>query len=158
MDIILIAAMAANRVIGNSLTNSIPWHVQGEQLMFKETTMGSPLVMGRKTYESIGRPLPGRKMIIITRNKNYTATGCQVVHTVEEAIQQCETWEKAFIIGGEEIYRQSMEIADQIILTTLQREVSGDVFFPEFSAEQFKIERQEKILLPEPYTITTYHR
>ena len=158
MEIILIAAMAANRVIGDSVTNSIPWHVQGEQQRFKETTMGSPLVMGRKTYESIGRPLPGRKMIIISRDKNYKAAGCQVVHSVEEALRQGAGREKMFIIGGAEIYRQTMKYADAIILTTLQRQVPGDTFFPEFSPEQFQIARHEEILTPEPYSITTYRR
>lgn len=150
--------MATNRVIGDSVTNTIPWHVRGEQSRFKETTMGSPLLMGRKTYESIGHPLPGRDMIIVSRNKDYRAAGCQVASTIEEAIQACRKRGKIFIIGGEEIYRQTIRDADKIILTTLQREVPGNVFFPEFSQEHFHIEQEEKIYEPEPYTITTFRR
>lgn len=158
MEVILIAAVAANRVIGDRLTNSIPWHVQGEQRRFKETTMGCSLLMGRKTYESIGRPLPGRQMVIITRNRKYTARDCLIFHTIEEALHYCEQEEKIFIIGGEEIYRQTMNRADQIILTTLERRVDGDILFPDFSHEHFQLDQEEAIFEPEPYKVTIYRR
>ena len=96
MEIILIAAMAANRVIGRD--NIIPWDIPGEQTRFKKITMGHPMIMGRKTYQSIGRPLPGRRNLVLTRNKNFEADGCEVVHFLKQGFAACRGENKVFII------------------------------------------------------------
>ena len=156
MEIILIAAMAANRVIGRD--NIIPWDIPGEQARFKEITMGHPLIMGRKTYQSIGRPLPGRRNIVVTRNKKFEAGGCEVVHSLKQGLTACRGEEKVFLIGGEQLYRLGLSHADTLILTVLDREVEGDAFFPDFSCPPFKLIRTEKISRPVPYSIQTYQR
>lgn len=156
MEIILIAAMASNRVIGKD--NTIPWHIPGEQQRFKEITMGFPLIMGRKTYESIGRPLPGRRNIIITRNRDYAASGCDVVHSLEMALDACKGEKKVFVIGGEQLYKLSLDKATSIILTVLDRPVEGDNIFPEFSEELFELKDTEQVSGPEPYTISFYYK
>ena len=157
MEIILIVAMAANRVIGRH--NDIPWHIPGEQQRFKKITMGHTLIMGRRTYQSIGRPLPGRKTVIISRCPDYTEPGCSVAHSLAEALAGCQGDEKVFIAGGGEIFVQTMAMADAIYLTTLHREVAGDIFFPEFSAEDFSKEQEEVVANEEePYTFAIYRR
>ena len=156
MKIILIAAMAKNRVIGRD--NSIPWHIPGEQQRFKGITMGHTLIMGRKTFESIGRPLPGRKTVIITRNREYRAAGCLVAQNLSAAIALCPTEETVFIAGGGEIYREALPLAESIYLTVLDREVAGDTLFPEFDPQQFGAISKERTEGPEPYTFTVYSR
>lgn len=156
MKIILIAAMAENRVIGRG--NDIPWHIPGEQKRFKEITMGHTLVMGRKTYESIGKPLPGRKNIIITRQKKYSALGCIVVGSLPAAIAACTNDQKVFIAGGGQVYEQAIPFADEIHLTILHRQVEGDIFFPEFSEKDFIESSREIMKGNEPYTMVVYRR
>jgi len=156
MEIILIAAMAVNRVIGKN--NDIPWHIPGEQRRFKEITMGHPLIMGRKTYESIGGPLPGRRNVVVTRNKSYLAPGCDVAHSLDMALQKCRDEDKVFIIGGEQLYRLSLGKATSIILTVLDRKIEGDNFFPEFSEEEFAVRHKERIHGSESYTIFFYEK
>ena len=156
MEIILIAAMACNRVIG--CDNAIPWDIPGEQARFKKITMGHPLIMGRKTWQSIGRPLPGRRNIVVTRNKDFKAPGGEVVHSLEQGIAACRGGKKIFIIGGEQLYRSGLDQADTLILTLLDREVDGDAFFPEFSCPPFELVQTEKINYPVPYSIQTYQR
>ncbi|MFA7381980.1 MAG: dihydrofolate reductase [Desulfurivibrionaceae bacterium] len=156
MKIILIGAMAKNRVIGRD--NAIPWHIPDELQRFKATTMGHTLIMGRKTFESIGHPLPGRKTIIVSRNPKYRATGCLVVPSLAAAIALCAETETIFLAGGGEIYRQGLELAQAIYLTVLDREVKGDVFFPEFDSRQFRKLSAERIEGAEPYTFSIYQR
>ncbi|HIJ91170.1 MAG: dihydrofolate reductase [Desulfobulbaceae bacterium] len=156
MKIILIAAMAKNRVIGKG--NAIPWNIPGEQQRFKAMTMGHTLIMGRKTYESIGRPLPGRKTVIITRNPTYQAAGCLVAENLHAAIALCAEAEKIFIAGGGQIYREALPLADEIHLTVLDREVEGDILFPEFDPKQFSKSSQERVEGPEPYTFMVFTR
>ena len=156
MEIILIAAMASNRVIGRN--NTIPWHIPGEQARFKDITMGHPLIMGRRTRQSIGRPLPGRRNIVLTRNKDFRATGGEVVHSLEQGLAACRGAEKIFIIGGEELYRLGLASADTLILTVLEEQVDGDAFFPPFSCPPFRLTQTEKIPPPFPYSIKTYRR
>jgi len=156
MEIILIAAMASNRVIGRN--NRIPWHLPGEQKRFKETTWGHTIIMGRKTHESIGKPLPGRRNIIVSRNLHYKAKECEVVTSLDQAYTVCKDDECVFNIGGEQLYRQGINDADTLIITVLQHLVEGDVFFPEFSETDFQLVQSEKILTPIPYTIQTYQR
>lgn len=156
MEIIVIAAMAANRVIGKD--NAIPWHIPGEQLRFKATTMGHTLVMGRKTFESIGRPLPGRKNIVISRQQDFKAPGCMVVNDLAVALKLAGKDEKVFVIGGGHVYAQALPLADRIILTVLERAVEGNVYFPEFSAQEFCRFSVEHFDEPEPYHIADYRR
>ncbi len=156
MEIILIAAMAANRVIGHR--NEIPWYIPGEQKRFKEITWGHSLIMGRNTHESIGKPLPGRQNIIVTRNRKYESPGCKIAHSLQAAYDLCCDEERIFNIGGEQLYRQGLEHADRLILTVLKEDKTGDAFFPFFSTTEFILVSQEKIKKPYPYCIQTYQR
>lgn len=155
-EIILIAAMAKNRVIGQD--NAIPWHIPGEQLRFKRITMGHTLIMGRKTHESIGRVLPGRRTIVITRQQGYQAPGCLVMHDLATALAAAADDSHIFIAGGAEIFRQALPHADAIYLSILHREVAGDILFPEFSPADFPLASQEVIDEGEPYTFAIYRR
>ena len=154
MKIILIAAMAKNRVIGRD--NGIPWHIPSELQRFKSMTMGHTLIMGRKTFESIGRPLPGRKTIIISRNPAYRAAGCSVAQSLSAAIALCPDTETIFIAGGGEIYQEALPLATAIYLTVLDREIDGDTLFPEFDPDQFRGVSTERVEGPEPYTFTVF--
>ena len=157
MKISAIVAMASNRVIGNR--GDIPWKIPGEQKMFKEITLGHTIIMGRKTYESIGRPLPGRTNIIITRQSDYQAEGCIVVHDLDSAFQSCPSGEnEAFICGGGQLYHEAMPTTDRIYLTVLPREVDGDTYFPEIPETEFKIVKSEFIDGVEPYNFYIYDR
>lgn len=141
MPLILIAAMSENRVIGYQ--NTIPWHIKGEQRFFRRLTLGKPVIMGRKTFESIGYPLPERINIIVTRNIDYGQPDCRVVHSIEAAIELAGQFgDTAFIIGGGEIYQQTIHRADGIYLTIIHARIEGDVFFPELPDYLFvKIEQ-----------------
>ncbi len=158
MEIILIAAMASNRVIGYN--NGIPWHIPGEQTRFKEITMGYSLIMGRKTWQSIGHPLPGRRNIVITGNREFQAPGCEVVHSLEAGIDAARKGneKKVFIIGGQQVYRLGLERADTLILTVISREYQGDTFFPAFSCPPFELTSTIKVKNPVPYRVQTYQR
>lgn len=123
-----VVAMAENRVIGRD--NALPWHLPADLAHFKRLTMGKPIVMGRKAFEAIGRPLPGRHNIVLTRNRGYAAEGCTVVHTLDEAIVAAGDVEEVAVIGGEQIYRQFLPRADRIHLTVVHAEVDGDTWFP----------------------------
>ena len=125
---IIIVAMAENRTIG--INNRLPWKIPADLKRFKSITMGHPIIMGRKTYESLGKPLPGRKNIVISRNKTLTILGAKVVNSVDAAISICNDAKKAFIIGGEQIYREAIKIADCIELTEISIVADGDAFFP----------------------------
>ena len=152
-----IVAMASNRVIGNR--GDIPWKIPGEQKMFKKITLGHTVIMGRKTYESIGRPLPGRTNIVITRQSDYQATGCIVAHDLDSAFQACPPQEdEAFICGGGQLYQASQPVTDRIYLTVLPREVAGDTYFPEVSGNEFKMTKSEYIDGVEPYNFFIYER
>ena len=157
MLISLIVAMASNRVIGDK--GEIPWKIPGEQKMFKEITMGHAMIMGRKTHEAIGRALPGRTNIVITRQRDYQAPGCLVVHDLDSALKSCPPDEReVFIIGGGQIYRETFAAADRIYLTVLPKEVPGDTYFPEISDADFKIIKSELIDGAEPYHFYIYER
>lgn len=144
----IIVAISKNRVIGDS--NRLIWHLPADLKRFKEVTTGHPIVMGRKTYESIGRPLPNRRNIIITRDQNYDIEGCEVVNSIDEALLL--TASDCFIIGGGEIYKQTLNIADQIYMTVVEEEFEGDTTFPELSAAWY-ISSKEDFLADEknPY-------
>lgn len=132
----LIAARSLNNVIGRD--TEIPWHAKGEQKLFKEITMGSVLIMGRKTFESIGRPLPGRTTVILTREVGYSQSDCQVFNSLEDALDEFNG-DKVFVAGGGEIYAQALPLARGVHLTTVQCEVKGNIFFPPFPTDDFKL-------------------
>lgn len=139
MDISIIAAIAENNVIG--FENKLIWHIKEDLQRFKSLTMGHHIIMGRKTYESIGRPLPGRTNIIITRNKDFIANGCIIVNSLEEAIKSVHFLEdNIFIIGGAEIYKQAYTLADRLYLTRVHAEFVGDVYFPEINNNDWIVE------------------
>ncbi len=131
----ILVAMARNRVIGQN--NKLPWHLPADLKHFKFLTMGQTIVMGRKTYESIGRPLPGRTNIIITRQTSYEVPGAIVVNSIEDAFLVCEktgiTDSEHFIIGGEELFRQTLEVCQRMYVTEIHRDFKGDTFFPAFN-------------------------
>jgi dihydrofolate reductase len=156
MDIIIIAAMAANRVIG--CNNAIPWSLPEDLRQFKEKTLGHALVMGRKTYESLGRPLHGRTNIIISRNKELHIPGCVVVSDLQHALKLCRGQEKVFIIGGGQIFNLGLSIANTIILTILERDVEGDTVFPDFSGRGFIEVSAQRFTTSEPFSVITYKR
>ncbi len=155
MLISIIAAMSLNRAIGKN--NQIPWHIPGEQQRFKQITWGHAIIMGRKTHESIGRALPGRTNIIITRQQNYSAPGCIVEHSLEAALNNCPPNEtEVFIIGGEQIFRLALPLTQRIYLTIIQQEIEGDAFFPEFSPTEFKMIQLEHIEAKLPCTVAVF--
>jgi len=143
MIISIIAAMAKNRVIGSE--GEIPWNIPEDLKRFRELTMGHPVIMGRKTFEQIGRPLPGRLNIVLTRRTGYRATGCLVLHSLADALDACAGADEAFICGGGEIYRQTIAMADRIYLTVIDLEPEGDVLFPAIPADFTEKERIEGI-------------
>lgn len=142
MKLSLIAAMSRNRVIGAD--NRLPWHLSADLRRFKAITLGKSILMGRKTHESIGRPLPGRKNIVLTADANYRAPGCVVVHSLEEALRAAEDSEELMVIGGSSLYRRLLPRADRLYLTLIDREFRGDTFFPEFDlADWIEVERED---------------
>jgi len=129
-------------VIG--LEGDLPWHLSADLKRFKAMTMGKPLIMGRKTHDSIGRPLPGRKNIVLTQSQEFNAEGCAVVHSLEEAILTAGEVDEVMIMGGSGIYDQSLDRANRLYITEVHADVSGDVYFPEFDiGEWVEIERED---------------
>ncbi len=126
----IIVAMAKDRVIGKD--NDMPWHLPADLQYFRKVTTGKPIIMGRKTYESIGRPLPKRHNIIISRNSDYKVKGCDVVNSLDAALEVAGGAEEIFIIGGGFLYDQSIDAAERLYLTFIDLEVEGDTFFPEY--------------------------
>ncbi len=124
----LIVARARNGVIGKD--NAMPWKIPGEQAYFKRVTMGHPIIMGRKTWESIGRPLPGRRSIVISRNSAYMAPGAEVVTSLDDALGLCDGAPEAFVIGGAELYRLALARADRLLITEIDHDFDGDTRFP----------------------------
>ena len=143
MKISLIVAMASNRAIG--LDNQMPWHLSADLKKFKQITMGSPILMGRKTYESIGKPLPGRTNIIISRNSSYQQDNCLVFDNVEKALASCQKYDEIFIIGGATFYEVMLAKADTLYLTQIHKTFDADTFFPEIIPEEWKEVAREDI-------------
>ena len=141
MMISIIAALGRNRVIGSE--NSIPWKLPADMKRFRELTTGKPVIMGRKTFESIGRPLPNRANIIITTDKNYRADSCIVVHSVDEALKAAKGSE-IMVIGGSQIYKQFLPTANRMYLTFIDKEFEGDAYFPEYSEHEWKETSREE--------------
>lgn len=147
MKLALIWAMSRNRVIGRN--NALPWHLSEDLRYFKRVTMGKPIIMGRKTWESIGRPLPGRTNIVITRDQNFQAAGVRVVHSLDDALRLAEHIgiiegaEEAVVIGGAEIYALALPKAERLYLTQVHAEVDGDACFPEFDLSLWRERARE---------------
>lgn len=129
-------AVAANGVIGRD--NALPWRLPEDLAYFKRVTMGHPIVMGRRTYESIGRPLPGRTNIVVTHNRGFEAPGCVVAHGLQEAWDAARGAEEVSIIGGTSLFAETLPIADRIHLTEVQADVEGDTFFPPFDRSAWR--------------------
>jgi dihydrofolate reductase len=132
----LVVAMARNGVIGRD--NRLPWRLPADLAFFKRVTMGHPVIMGRRTHESIGRPLPGRLNIVVTSQRDYDAPGCVVVHSMDEAYRAAGSAEEVSIIGGSAIFEAALADADIIYLTDVEADVEGDVFFPPFDRSQWQ--------------------
>lgn len=131
----IIAAVGQNGVIGKN--GKLPWHLPADLKHFRELTTDKTVIMGRKTYESIGKPLPNRKNIIVTNQKGYQAHGCLVAHSVEEAMAETAGPNESFCIGGAEIYRQFLPVAEKIYLTKVNKNFDGDAFFPELDSKEW---------------------
>ena len=155
-EVIIIVAIASNNVIGRD--GKLPWHLPSDLRHFKATTMGYPLIMGRKTFDSVGRPLPGRDNIVLSRDHSLAIEGCLVMHSLQEALDYCSDQEKIFIIGGGDIFNLALPLTDTIIVTALEREVEGDVYFEPIDPSQFKIVAQQHCAEEEPYQIIRYER
>ncbi|HEX9628210.1 MAG TPA: type 3 dihydrofolate reductase [Acidiferrobacterales bacterium] len=142
MRVSIIAAMAENRVIGRD--NDLPWRMPADLRHFRRTTLGHHVVMGRKNYESIGKPLPGRTNVVVTGNRDFRAPGCQVVHSIEAALDLARDDPEPFIIGGAALYAQTLPLADRLYLTLIHAEVPGDTVFPEIDARAWRERRRER--------------
>ena len=152
----MVAAQSENQVIGRGL--EIPWKVKGEQALFKKITINGTLIMGRKTFQSIGRPLPGRTTIVVSRDPDLAITGCETSTSLELAIARAAEINKPiFIAGGGELYRQALDIADEIHLTTIHTKVEGDVLFPGVPAN-FRLVEEKAFTSNINYTYRHFER
>lgn len=142
---LIVAAAGKKRVIGKD--GDLPWHFSSDLRFFKEKTLGHDVLMGRKTYQSIlnrlGKPLPGRRNIVLTRDKSFQDQRVTIIHDVSEIPKQVDQYKTMFIIGGAEVYRQTMNLADTIFLTHIEQEIVGDAFFPEIDPTVWKLSKEE---------------
>ena len=152
--------MAENRVIG--VNNTLPWRLPADLKHFRKLTTGHHVIMGRRNYESIGKPLPDRTNIVITHDPNYRAPGCLVAHSIEEALAIANSDPEIFVIGGAEIYRQALNSADRLYLTLIHAHINGDTYFPEFDGSHWQEVERERHEAdernPYPYTFLIYAR
>ncbi|MBY0575506.1 MAG: dihydrofolate reductase [Gallionellaceae bacterium] len=132
----LIVAMATNRTIG--IDNTLPWRIPEDLKHFKALTMGHYMIMGRKTFDSIGKPLPGRTTVVVTRDRNLTIEGCIIAHSLQEAIAACADDEKAFVVGGAELYTQALPLVSTLYITEIQQGMAGDAHFPPLSSDEWR--------------------
>ncbi len=161
MIISIIVAIGNNRVIG--IKNALPWNLPADMEHFRQLTTGKPLIMGQKTFESIGKALPGRINIILTLDNNFKAPDCFVAHSIEEALQIAkEKGEEVMICGGVSIYRQFLTIADRMYLTLIKGDFEADAFFPEFDWNEWqeteRIDKESDKDNPYPYSFVTLQR
>nr|WP_304219848.1 dihydrofolate reductase [Fredinandcohnia onubensis] len=157
----LLVAMDKNQLIGKD--NDLPWRLPADLAYFKRVTMGHPIIMGRKTYDSIGRPLPGRENIIVTRDTSYEAEGCKVIHSIEEIVKMNEqTDQELFVIGGAEIFKEILPHSDRLYITEINEEFKGDTYFPAFDKVEWKVISEEKGIKneknPYDYTFLVYEK
>ena len=143
MKISLIVAMATNRIIG--INKQMPWHLSADLKKFKQITLGNPILMGRKTHESIGKALPGRRNLVISRNRHYQSTGCEVFNDIQQAISRCKNEQELFVIGGASFYESMLPHAHFIYLTEIHQTFTGDTFFPEINLNQWQEIAREDI-------------
>lgn len=136
MIISIIAAVADNMVIGDK--NSLPWNLPADMKYFKKTTLGKPIIMGAKTFESIGKALPGRKNIVLSFDKDYKAEGCIIATSIEQALEEVEENEEVMIAGGASVYKQFLPLANRLYLTFIHHDFKGDAYFPKFDINQWK--------------------
>ncbi len=155
----LIVAIAENGVIGDK--NTLLWHISEDLKRFKSVTTGHPVVMGRKTYESLGRPLPGRRNVVVTR-RPIAIEGCEVVHSIAEALALFPPDEEVFVIGGAQIYAQTLPVADRFYLTRVEHVYQGDTRFPEWTPGQWRLVASERFphgeRYPHPFVFEIYER
>lgn len=160
MKLALIVATDEQGLIGRD--NDLPWRLSADLQYFKKITMGKPIIMGRKTHESIGRPLPGRQNIVITRDKSYQAEGCLVVHNLEQALTHCEQEPEAMIMGGASLYEQSLDKVDIIYHTQVHATLEGDTWFPDWDKSAWQETQREDHLADDkneyPYSFVVYQR
>lgn len=162
----LVVAMASNRVIGRD--NALPWRLPKDLAYFKRVTMGYPIIMGRKTFESIGRPLPGRCNIVVTQQPQWQAEGVEVVHSLPQALDlahskaSAESLDQVMLIGGAALFEQALPLAQRMHLTQVHAEVEGDVYFPEFEIERWRETEREDCFADETnpfdYSFVVYNR
>lgn len=138
----IIVAKSHNNVIGSE--GNLPWHIPEDLKQFKSITMGKPMIMGRSTFESIGKALPGRKNIVMTRDKEYQAEDISIAHTLEEALILCEQAKEIMVIGGGEIYKLFFGMVNRLYLTNIEKHIDGDVFFPEIDLSKWKMIRKKE--------------
>ena len=156
----IVVAMAMNRTIG--INNTLPWRCPEDLKHFKALTMGHPMIMGRKTFDSIGKPLPGRVTVVVTRDRGLKVEGCLIAHSLPEAIAACTGDEEIFVVGGAELYAQALPLVDRLYITEIQQEVEGDAHFPEFNRAEWQEVSRERFRqeTPQPleYHFVTYCR
>ncbi|MDR4888608.1 dihydrofolate reductase [Fredinandcohnia sp. QZ13] len=157
----LLLAMDKNQLIGKD--NDLPWRLPADLAYFKRVTMGHPIIMGRKTYDSIGRPLPGRENIIVTRDTSYKAEGCKVIHSIDEIVKMSEeTEQELFVIGGAEIFKEILPYSDRLYITEIDEEFEGDTYFPAFDKAEWQVISKEKGIKdeknPYEYTFLVYEK
>jgi len=160
MQLSIVAALAKNRVIGRQ--NSLPWHLPADLAHFKQLTLGKPVLMGRKTYESIGRPLPQRRNIVISHNPQLQLPGCECVTNVADALALVADAEEAMVIGGANIYQQLLPQVSRLYLTLLDLDVEGDAYFPEYDMAEWREVTRENFAVtaetPFKYAFVTLER
>ena len=150
----IIVAMARNRTIG--VNNTLPWRCPEDLKYFKTLTMGHHMIMGRKTFDSIGKPLPGRTTVVVTRNADLEIAGCVIAHSLNEAIAACAGDDEIFIVGGAELFRQAVAIVDTLYITEIQQDVEGDAHFPEFDKSAWQ-EASREVRSQETPQALAYH-
>ncbi len=151
-EVVLVAAVARNGVIGRD--GQMAWHIPGEQKVFKAVTMGHPMVMGRRTFESIGRPLPGRRSIVVTRDPGWSAPGVEVESSLAAALERAGT-PTVMVVGGGQLYALAMPIADRLVITHLHQKYPGDTHFPTIESDTWREVEREPF---EHYDVVTYRR
>ena len=156
----ILVAMASNRTIG--INNKLPWRCPEDLKHFKALTMGHHLIMGRKTFDSIGKPLPGRTTVVVSRNHELKIAGCIMAHSLEQAIAACIGDSEIFVVGGAELYAQAMPLMDTLYITEIQKEVEGDAHFPEFKRDEWhevsRAMHSQQEPQPLQYHFVTYRR
>lgn len=160
MRLSLIVAVAENGAIGKQ--NDLPWHLPADLKRFKRITMGHPILMGRKTWESIGRPLPGRRSIVLSQSADFAPIGCEVVPSLDAAMALCQESDEAFVIGGARLFQLAAPMAHRLYLTRIHRPFDGDVTFPEWNWDEWTLVSNEHFPAEEPmnfaYSFQTFDR